>query len=365
VQTLYLHIGWRKTGSSAIQHYLTEAGSSLGVTLVPVGMRAQTLVRDASPLAHHALASTKAAIMAALWKQVADYTRSAASDRYLVTSELFSKDILPYRKRARLLAQNLSGFERVRVFGWLRPQDDYAASLMVQSLKHGFPAHDTKRDVPLPRDAYYAEALDNLCHQLDGIDLRIGEYQSAGFLEQEFMARIDQSAGALAPPPPARINEGVSAALYGIQARMNVLRLTGPSNLPRVQMLLLRAAGELAAFDQGPKAVPITHQQRLAILQRMAGSNARLARRHGLDITNFEPTKANVERYPAFNIAPAPDQALVAALLPMARRSHDEAGSGASSVLVQGLCEMQAPRSFFGLGRRLNPLLLNRLSLPI
>ena len=45
MQTLYLHIGWRKTGSSAIQHYLTEAGSSLGIELVPVGLRAQTLVR--------------------------------------------------------------------------------------------------------------------------------------------------------------------------------------------------------------------------------------------------------------------------------------------------------------------------------
>jgi len=376
VQTLYLHIGWRKTGSSAIQHYLTEAGNALGVSLVPVGMRAQTLVRDASPLAHHDLATTRADKMAGLWKQVADYTKSAGSFRHLVTSELFSKDILPYRQRARLLAKSLSGFDRVRVFGWLRPQDDYAASLMVQSLKHGFPAHDTALDVPLPPDAHYAEALDNLCDHLDGTDLCMGVYQSAGSLEQEFMARIDEPAGARAAPPPVRINEGVSAALYGIQARMNVLRLTHPSNLPRVQMLLLRAAGGIAGLDRGPKAVPITHQQRLAILQRMAPSNERLAGRYGLDITNFQPTRANVERHPAFNIATVPDPTLVEALVPEARRLHDEArrlhdevGTAASAILVKGLCEMQAPHTFIGLGiglgRRMNPLLANRLSLPL
>ncbi len=365
MQTLYLHIGWRKTGSSAIQHYLTEAGSSLGVALVPVGMRAQTLVRDASPLAHHALATTKAAKMAELWKQVADYTRSAASARHLVTSELFSKDILPYRERARLLAENLSGFGRVRVFGWLRRQDDYAASLMVQSLKHGFPAHDAGRDVPLPPDAHYAEALDNLCDHLRGADLCIGEYQSAGSLEREFLDRIDEPAGARALPPPARINEGVSAALYGIQARLNALRLTRPANLPRVQMLLLRAARGVAQLDQGPKAVPITHQQRLAILQRLAPSNERLASRHGFDITNFAPTKANVERYPAFNIATVPDPVLVEALVPEARRLHGEVGTAASAILLKGLCEMQAPRTFIGLGRWMNPMLTNRLSLPL
>ncbi len=369
MQTLYLHIGWRKTGSSAIQHYLTEAGSSLGIELVPVGLRAQTLVRDASPLAHHALATAKAAKMTGLWKQVADYTRSAASARHLVTSELFSKDILPYRDRARLLAENLSGFGRVRVFGWLRRQDDYAASLMVQSLKHGFRAHDSGRDVPLPPDAHYAEALDNLWDHLRGADLAISEYQSPGSLEHEFMARIDEPAGAVALPPPARINEGVSAALYGIQARINSLRLTRSSNLPRVQMLLLQAARGVAEFDNGPKAVPITHQQRLAILQRMARSNEGLASRHGFDISNFAPTKANVERYPAFNIATAPDPRLMEALVPEARRLHGELGTAASAILLKGLCEMQAPRTFvglgIGLGRRINPLLANRLSLPL
>jgi hypothetical protein len=291
------------------------------------------------------------------------------SFRHLVTSELFSKDILPYRQRARLLAKSLSGFDRVRVFGWLRPQDDYAASLMVQSLKHGFPAHDAARDVPLPPDAHYAEALDNLCDHLDGIDLCMGAYQSVGSLEQEFMDRIDEPAGARAPPPPVRINEGVSAALYGIQTRMNALRLTHPSNLPRVQMLLLRVAGGIAGLDQGPKAVPITHQQRLAILQRMAPSNEALASRYGFDITNFQPTRANVERHPAFNIATVPDPTLVEALVPEARRLHDEVGTAASAILVKGLCEMQVPRTFIGLGiglgRRMNPLLANRLSLPL
>ena len=136
MKTLYMHIGWRKTGTSAIQSFVTQTmrdGKLGGISVIPFGTHNQKLVTGDNPIAHHGLANFKNnKSWISNWDKTIEFAKESSDERFLVTSELFSSHISRYPEMAAELAQRTAVFDRIVIPFWVRRQDHFMASMRVQ-----------------------------------------------------------------------------------------------------------------------------------------------------------------------------------------------------------------------------------------
>lgn len=306
MRTLYLHIGWRKTGTSAIQTLIADRmnGEGLGgITLIPAGVVAQDTVTGASPIAHHKLAAfhhhrqwVKA------WDAVRQFVRTSGKERFLVTTEMFSARLAMNDGFSPALARRLAIFDRVIVPFWLRRQDSFIASLTVQLAKGGAKGRFAGDPLPAFPDANYHRILAGLERHVRGIEYRPHLYHEGTNVVREFLSVLMLDGSTVSDDKPISVNTSVSPEMYLLQCQVSrAAKQRGVPPRP-LQLALLRAWELMPAGTRRSSAIPLTHEDRFAAIERYRGSNRRLCRRFGLDRAFFDPPRETVLEAPPYNI---------------------------------------------------------------
>jgi len=307
MKTLYLHIGWRKTGTSAIQSFLTHTmvDDKLGdIAVPPFGIQKQRLVTGDNPIAHHGLANFKhKKAWAQNWDKTIDWVNQSQSERFLITSELFTSHITRTPKLATALAERLAAFDRVIVLCWLRRQDHYMASMRVQVVKHGGDETEESDSVgSFPPGINYFKFLTKLREALPKAEIRPYLFSKSNDLIADFKAAIDLDPSFGAGYAPQRINSSVSTEMYKYQASINKLAAAREHKQPPLQAILVRAWDSLAEDFRKNSAMPLTRSERVIALERYAQANIKLCKKYGLDLPYFQPTDAELDAEPPYNI---------------------------------------------------------------
>jgi hypothetical protein len=309
-RSLILHVGWRKTGSTALQNFIFEnsVDQTLQHLVVPAAGRVvQNRTVGARVTAHHGLGGLAFRERSArAWRDLKSFVTSSDCDEFLITSEMFSSHLLRGDGHHDRLARCLSMFDRVRVICWLRRQDEYTVSLAVQAAKHGGTGRERGDSEPKnwPRDADYSLALGKISDVVSRVEITPRLYRGgATDVVAEGIELLGLDPSRLATPSSARINARVSPEMYRAQVEVNRRAKARGVNTGPLQRILISGAGVggiYAAFTDA--AVPFTHDQRQRIIARHEASNLRLCRRYGLDIGFFEPSAAEMAKLPEFNI---------------------------------------------------------------
>lgn len=309
-KSLILHIGWRKTGSSALQKFIFENTVDhrlQHLVVPPAGRVVQNRIVGAQVAAHHGLgglAFRKRSERA--WGDLKPFVGSFDSDEFLVTSEMFSSHLLRGDGHHDRLGQYLSIFDKVRVICWVRRQDEYTTSLAVQAAKHGGTGRERGDPEPKswPKDADYSLVLGTIAEFAPHAEIRPRLYRGAATdVVGEGIELLGLDPSRLLKTSSARINARVSPEMYRAQIEINRrAKAHGVNTGPLQRMLIAGAgAGEIHSTFTGA-AVPFAHDQRQRIIARHADSNRRLCERYGLDIRAFEPSAADMAELPEFNI---------------------------------------------------------------
>lgn len=316
-----IHIGAPKTGSTAIQRFLTDATAVLGqrgIHYPDVGLRG---------FGHHDLAFLMGGGYPAwatpqtrgLGELVADLQKALRGPEpcVVISSENFYLQPAP-----QLLREAIDGAEsgrRLRVLVYLRRQDHLALSWYNQAVKaQGFAgdfescladtAHlwDFEAQVEPWAKAFGADSLELSIYEPDSL---IG-----GEVVSDLVHRLGTSREGL-PKPAAPINTRLCRELLEFQRQVNRLPLTvqDKRRFHREWIELTAATRDSDLFDDTPVIGP---SQRRAILERHAEGNQALARRYfGRDELFLEPPPAGPEPTPWTGPDPVATQMAVGWLL--------------------------------------------------
>jgi hypothetical protein len=203
------------------------------------------------------------------------------------------------------LARRLALFDRVVVPFWVRRQDSYIASLTVQRAKGGASGRFAGDAIPDIRDANYYRVLSRLEQHVKGIEFRPHLYREGSHVLKEFLDALSLDSSMLGEQKPMSVNTSVSAEMYLLQCQINRAAKRRGIHARPLQLALLRAWEGMPAATTQPGAIPLTHEDRLAIIARYRESNRRLCRRFGFDMLFFEPPREVVLKAPAYNIPSA------------------------------------------------------------
>jgi hypothetical protein len=319
VKKLYLHIGWRKTGSSAIQQIVTsntEDSTFLGIRIPTVGSTAQKLVTGAAPVAHHGLANyKKPEEWEQNWARFSQQVAEGGDAEYLVTSEIFSSAMGKEADYIARLAEKLRIFDEVVIFCWLRRQDQYMNSLRVQKAKHGGVKNERKEHVKrFPADGRYFELLGRLEKAVPNARIVPFAYSRDSDIASDFLTVLGRDASALKAKQGARINASVSADMYRLQLMVNEHFQDLGMDVKEMEKLVVRAWDLVPDSLKGEPAVPMTIAERKIIVKHFEPSNDALCAKYGLDRDVFIPSEAAIEAEREYNIPEQPPRALMDAM---------------------------------------------------
>jgi hypothetical protein len=316
VKKLFLHIGWRKTGSSAIQQIITRNtvdGSFLGIRVPSIGSTAQVLVTGAAPVAHHGLANYKKPDQwEENWDEFTEQIVSGGSAEYLVSSEIFSSVMGKDDAYIKLLGEKLKIFDEVVIFCWLRRQDQYMNSLRVQKAKHGGVQNERKEHVKrFPADGKYFEVLEKLQAGAPNAKIVPFAYSRKSDIEAEFMQLLGRDRPQLNTDGSPRINASVSADMFRLQLMINSHFQKLDMDIKEMEKLFIRAWDSVPESFKKPSAVPMTIAERKIVVKHFEASNSALCEKYGLDRDVFIPSDAVVESETEYNIPEVASPALV------------------------------------------------------
>ncbi|WP_375691147.1 hypothetical protein [Pseudooceanicola sp. LIPI14-2-Ac024] len=223
---LILHIGAHKTGTTTIQHALSQNRAALearGLSYVTAGNR---------PQVHHLLGRVSGESMMrghrlAAPEELSRILHAAPTDRVLMSSENFS--FFFDEKEIRELARHLrKHFRRVRILTYLRRQDSHAVSHHQEGSK---PLRKAERDVfgnglaPLPEhpmmDHYldYGRRIGNWMNVFgdENVEIRVFERNRliAGDAWTDFLNAIDIEPNGLIPAEQRNQSQGLTKTRVG------------------------------------------------------------------------------------------------------------------------------------------------------
>ena len=309
-KSLILHIGWRKTGSSALQELIfgnTHDHALQHLGIVPAGQVLQNRVIGARVGAHHGLGGLAFRDRCErAWNEVKPFVDSVDFDEFLITSEIFSSHVVRGAGHYDRLAQYLSIFDHVRVLCWIRRQDEYTASLAVQAAKHGGTGRERGDREPMnwPKDADYSDVLEKISAVLPNAEIAPQLYLGpASDVVDDGIKLLGLDRSGLTIRSSARVNARASPEMYRVQIEVNRRAKARGVNTGPLQRILLAAAGNSENYSTLTRpAVPFTHEHRQRIIDRHRVSNARLCKTYDLDSGYFEPSAAELAKLPGFNI---------------------------------------------------------------
>ncbi|MBL0373215.1 hypothetical protein JJB09_14355 [Rhizobium sp. KVB221] len=307
MKTLYMHIGWRKTGSSAIQSLVTQTmrqGIFGNIVFLPVGLERQKLVSGDAPLAHHPLANYKhSERWGQLWQDVAQFVKNSHHEKFLISSELFSLNFSRSPEMLDEMCPVLDLFDEVRFLSWIRRQDQYMASIRVQNVKHGAKAVPKKEMVRrYPPDANYHQMALLLNEKFPRATFVPHLYERSKGVLKQFLLATDLDSHLAEDLPGHFVNSSVSAEMYKFQTRLNALAEPSKLRTDPLHAILLKAWEALPADMRGQPAMPMTRAERRIILEHFQDSNFKLAEQFGFDPAFFNPRSDLIEAEPDYNI---------------------------------------------------------------
>jgi hypothetical protein len=295
---LYLHIGWHKTGSTALQRFLATQRDALraaGVDYPEAGMIAT---------AHHPAAWSLQEPLRSAWARRIGFARQAealfaeifeesarrGARALILSSEEFS---LHETYRLERLARVLEGHD-VTVVAYVRRQDRYLESLYGQMVKMAFIrlATDFERFVEtrLRRgDLDYGNVFARWAQVFGRERLQVRVYDRSRLHRQDVRADFLRLVGlgdAIALPAGVRDdNESLKRESVLFLRRVNAAELEGGQHLRVVQAL--RA---VEAQSNAPAAPLLDAAARLRLLARLDAGNRRFAREFLGDETALQPS---------------------------------------------------------------------------
>jgi|SRR5687768_13175702 len=304
MKTLYLHIGWRKTGTSAIQSFLTTnvADHMVGdVCVIPVGQKEQGYVVGGKPLAHHRLGKFSAgAAWHAAWDDVADFVSGSSAHKFLITTEIIPGQITKHPAFLEHLPSKLAIFDRVVLSFWVRRQDEYINSLYVQAAKHGKNGGEEGDLAGEFGDADYYALLDALERAIPGLEFRPHFYGGMGTdVVGGIISDLELDASDLDLTVRPLLNARVSPEMYRAQIEVNRRAREAGLKPGRLQSALLAAYENTSAAQRGHAAIPLSIQDRVEILDRHAASNRMLCAKFDFSPALFE--FAETQRLPSLD----------------------------------------------------------------
>lgn len=307
VKTLYMHIGWRKTGSSAIQSYVTHAaedGRLQDVVVAPIGQLSQQLVAGDVPVAHHLLANfNNKKNWHKKWAEFVEFISNSTDSRFLLTSELFSSNFSKTPNMLVPLAKRLEIFDQVIMPFWVRRQDQYMASIRVQNAKHGGVTSTYKTEVKrFPPDANYLQIATMLKNRLPNVTLRPHLYVKTANIVEDFCKAIEIAPDETKAARFRAINQSVSPEMYRYQGCLNRVAKKLEITPDPLQSVLLKAWDTLPQDMKKETAMPMSREERVAIIEHFSVSNRKFCRRFGFDQAYFNPTSEEIDAEPKYNI---------------------------------------------------------------
>ncbi len=299
---VYLHIGWHKTGSTAIQAFMMRNRSAI---LKECGILYP--VTGHSTIGHHLAAwSLQDPITSTLAKEI-NFSETAEvvfsrifeeAESYGATTLVLSSEEFGTTNQYSIvrLARILKGHE-VKLIVYLRRQDEYVESLYNQCVKD-YGARVGESFEHFLRAAYldYGSYLDDWASLFSGLSINVRIYDRSRFPEKNVVLDFMQAIG-LAPSPSYQMNNmeanpSLSTRSVKVLARVNAEVSLDRAEHERVVAILLNAETE----ENRNQKVFLSPSSRLTLLNNFKSSNEKMFKRW-LDKPNlFQLNKHELEQ---------------------------------------------------------------------
>ncbi len=295
----------------------------------------QSRVTGGAPLAHHGLAHFhKIKRWNQLWNDVETFVSTSGNERFLITSEGFSSKLLGHEEFARELGQRMRIFDRVVAICWIRRQDDFIASLSVQSGKHGGRSARPSGLVSKFKDADYQRVLSKLTGEIPNLEIKAHLYTKDAPILQQFLGDVDLDQSLLLDYSPKRVNTTVSPQMYRLQILINRFCYDNDIDVTGLHAALLNTWDYLPPEAKQPPAIPLTVEDRRSILEHYLDSNRRLCETFGFNLDFFQVGHEGFAEAPSYNLVKRVERKFIQQVSDAVRLSPSKGGGDHARTLL-------------------------------
>jgi hypothetical protein len=137
---------------------------------------------------------------------------------------------------------------------------------------------------------------------LPNVTLRPHLYDKSVNIVGEFCKAVEITPDEAGATRFRAINQSVSPEMYRYQGNLNrIARPLGITPDP-LQSVLLKAWDTLPQAMKGQTAMPMSREERIAILEHFRESNRKFCKRYGFDPAYFNPSDEKIDAEPQYNI---------------------------------------------------------------
>ena len=288
-RTLVVHVGATKTGSTSIQHMLGSLSGALELAGIHVPVAARSHNGNHWNLAYLDKCIDGYDPDLGGWADLAEELRRCAARRFVVSSELFTNGCRGrgYTARVAALARDLA--LDIEIVGYVRPQYQRLEALYAQRVNSGHAsppfemAASTCQDDPeLDYNVIFQPWLETFGNRLTVYPLEVAE--RAGGLLTHFLGVLGAGELAAAAAGLPRRKERPGAKCLEVLRRAGITLAHRMVDLRTRTHLLWRLRRDVPAMLAGDAPFAgLSHTHIDAVTEKFAESNARFARRCGID----------------------------------------------------------------------------------